>query len=100
VANAQFSLHLTEDREQGGKGAGDTDCVWEQTKYDREQAKTSRAQTTQWNNSFCTWQPPITSLPDSTSREQVCMTKSYMTAQIFAGQEQKAKLINHSHTHL
>lgn len=82
------------------KGAGDTDCVWGQTNYDREQAKTSRARATQRNNSFCTWQPPITSPPDSTSREQVCMTKSCIAAQVFAGQEQKVRMINHNHTHL
>lgn len=34
------------------------------------------------------------------SREQVCMTKSCIAAQVFAGQEQKVRLINHNHTHL
>lgn len=82
------------------KGGGDTNRVWGQTKYDREQTKTSRAQVTQGSNSFCTWQPPITSSPDCTCREQVCITKSYVTAQVFAGQEHKARLISHSHTRL
>lgn len=100
MANAQLSLRMTKNRKQGGKGAGDTHCVWGKTKYDREQAKTSGAQATQGINGFCIWQPPITSSPDSTSRELVCVTKSYITAQVFAGQEKKVRLINHSRTHL
>lgn len=46
MANALLSLRLAEDREQGGKEAGVTDHVWGQTKNDREQARTSRAQAT------------------------------------------------------
>lgn len=72
---------------KGGKEAGVTDHVWGQTKNDREQARTSRAQATRGNNSFCTWQAPITSSPDWTARERVCITKSYVADQVSAGQE-------------
>lgn len=64
---------------QEGRGRG-TDYVWGQTRCDRERVETSRAPVTQENSSFCTWQSPITSLPDWTSRQQVCMTESCITA--------------------
>lgn len=99
MANAQLSLCLTENREQGGKVAGVVDCGCRQSmtgsKLKQAGHKLHRGTTASVAGSLS---PPahLTVYPEKRSAWQ----KATWQFRFLAGQEQKGRLRNQSYTHL